>query len=67
MAGGSDAFIDALIPWGDPATIKAAYARQIEQGVGHIIMTLLGLDLDTDSGWQTVAELTQSLKAGGDA
>jgi hypothetical protein len=67
MDGGSDAFIDALIPWGDLATIKAAYARQIEQGVGHIIMTPLGLDLDHDSGWQTISDLTQSLQAGGAA
>lgn len=67
MDGGSDAFIDALIPWGDLATIKAAYARQIEQGVGHIIMTPLGLDLDHDSGWQTISDLTQSLQTGGAA
>ena len=65
--GGSDAFIDALIPWGSSATINAAYRQQIAQGVGHIIMTPLGLDLDQDSGWQTISALTQSLKGSGAA
>jgi hypothetical protein len=35
--------------------------------VGHIIMTPLGLDLDQDSGWQTISALTQSLKGSGAA
>jgi hypothetical protein len=30
-------------------------------------MTPLGLDLDHDSGWQTISDLTQSLQAGGAA
>ena len=65
--GGSDAFIDALIPWGSSATIHAAYRQHIAQGVGHIIMTPLGFDLDQDSGWQTISVLTQSLKDSGAA
>ena len=61
--GGSDAFIDALIPWGDPGTLTAAYSQQITQGVGHIIMTPLGLNLDHELGWQAISDLIQGVKA----
>ena len=60
--GGSDAFIDALIPWGSRSTIAARFRDQLAQGVEHIIMTPLGLDLGQDRDWEEVAGLIESVK-----
>ena len=60
--GGSDEFIDALIPWGSQDRLVEAYQNQIAQGVEHIIMTPLGLDLSEAPGWQPVASLIQTVR-----
>ena len=60
--GGSDAFIDALIPWGNRSDIAVRFRDQIVQGVGHIIMTPLGLELSQDHDWTEITALMQSVR-----
>lgn len=55
--GGSDRFIDALVAWGDRDKIASRYAEQRHQGVDHIIIIPVKLDLKTEAGWQQLAEL----------
>lgn len=62
--GGTDDFIDALIPWGDIADLTQAYQKQIDHGVGHIIMTPLGLELDQEAGWAPVSQLIDAVRLG---
>ena len=49
--GGSDAFIDAMIAWGDDAAIKARVDAHMANGADHVCIQLLGEspvpDIDT--------------------
>lgn len=55
--GGSDEFIDALIAWGDRDRIAARYAKQRAQGVDHIIIIPVNLDLKIESSWTEIQQL----------
>lgn len=55
--GGSDGFIDALIAWGSSASIRERYRQQQQQGVDHIIIIPIKLDLQAASGWQQLEQL----------
>jgi len=56
-SGGSDFFIDTLIAWGDQDKIMERYALQRQQGVDHIIMSPVNLDLTADSTWQQLRDV----------
>ena len=60
---GSDFFIDTLIAWGDQAKILERYALQRQQGVDHIIISPVNLDVTADSTWQ---QLRDVMAAAGD-
>jgi probable F420-dependent oxidoreductase len=55
--GGSDDFIDAIVAWGDLERIADRFADHIGQGVDHIVIMPIMLDLDSNSGWETMARL----------
>ncbi len=59
--GGSDHFIDTLIAWGDQDKILERYALQRQQGVDHIILSPVNLDLRVDATW---SQLQTILAAG---
>ena len=57
VTGGSDHFIDTLIAWGDQDKILEHYTLQREQGVDHIIMSPVNLDVTTDTTWQQLQDV----------
>lgn len=57
--GGADHFIDALIAWGSVDSIGERYQAQRNQGVDHIIIIPVKLDMHSASGWRTVEQLVQ--------
>ncbi len=60
--GGSDRLIDAVIPWGDAATIAAAVAAHHDAGADHVCVQVIGDRQDFPlHGYQ---ELARTLFAG---
>jgi probable F420-dependent oxidoreductase len=60
--GGSDRLIDAVIPWGDAATIAAAVAAHHDAGADHVCLQVIGDRQDFPlQGYQ---ELARTLFAG---
>lgn len=55
--GGSDAFIDTLVIWGDDETIKQRYLEQAEQGADQIIIIPVGINLKADVGWSQLSAI----------
>jgi len=55
--GGSDFFIDRLIAWGDQRKILERFALQRQQGVDHIIVSPVNLDVAADSTWQQLRDV----------
>jgi len=55
--GGSDAFIDAIVAWGDHDRIAERFADHRANGVDHIIIMPIMVDLNTEAGWQEIARL----------
>ena len=55
--GGSDHFIDRLIAWGDQDKILERYALQRQQGVDHIIMSPVNLDVTADTTWRQLQDV----------
>ena len=50
--GGSDRLVDALVVWGDEATIAARVQEHRDAGAGHVCIQVLGgdrLDLPLDA------------------
>ncbi|MBT5601385.1 MAG: LLM class flavin-dependent oxidoreductase [Gammaproteobacteria bacterium] len=57
--GGSDPFIDALIAWGSVDRIRERYQAQRTQGVDHIIIIPVKLDMQSAAAWRTLEQLVQ--------
>ena len=57
--GGSDEFIDAIIAWGEADQIARRFADHRDQGVDHIIIMPIMVDLSSDAGWQEISKLIQ--------
>jgi probable F420-dependent oxidoreductase len=57
--GGSDPFIDALIAWGSVASIRERYQQQQSQGVDHIIIIPIKLDMHLAASWNQLEQLVR--------
>jgi probable F420-dependent oxidoreductase len=55
--GGSDKLIDALIVYGDDATIKQRYEEHFQAGADHVAVQLLGAGDNLDAGFRHLAEV----------
>ena len=54
--GGSDRLVDALVAWGDEATIAARVQEHRDAGADHVCLQVLGDDLPLDD-WRRLAEI----------
>jgi len=58
--GGSDAFIDELVAWGDHGKIATRYAEQTNHGADHIIIVPIGIDLRIAADWKNIERLVNA-------
>jgi len=61
--GGSDRLVDALVAWGDSATIRERVAEHFEAGADHVCLQVITADRTALPlvEWQALATLTQTL------
>ena len=58
--GGSDRFIDAMVLWGDPATIARGLKAHLEAGATQVCIQPVHAEGDTDAGDRTLKALADS-------
>ena len=55
--GGSDRFIDAMVLWGDPATIKRGLRAHLEAGATQVCIQPVHAEGDTETRDRTLEAL----------
>jgi len=58
--GGSDRFIDAMVLWGDPATIARGLRAHLEAGATHVCIQPIHADGDIEARDRTLKALAES-------
>jgi alkanesulfonate monooxygenase SsuD/methylene tetrahydromethanopterin reductase-like flavin-dependent oxidoreductase (luciferase family) len=59
--GGSDRFIDAMVLWGDPATIARGLRAHLEAGTDQVCIQPVHADGDIEARDRTLAALADQI------